>query len=590
MATHEGHNGGVLPMQLDLQIFEEMYPILSQNSEPIIIRMNGYQINPRLSGKTYIFVDDAATGGAEWMDLPDGITIGYRQWFQNDRDIPVTIRMTNGYEIVIPPLQVREARWDGRIWKFSEDTLNDDLEIDVDNTTLSVNDRDRTVVLLEDVSDINVPVPRIGDTFRFLNKTGHDIDIHFLRPAGGSEVVTIGMNFLYAAQWTGSQWLSVDRTLNELGAAFTNLVSYMHAELLKLYTSALVYKGTIKESELPIVPSTERTTRNGWFYYITDYDVTSPGHAGSAVWNMGTTGNIGSGNGDAKYDIRIDVYQHVDDDTIGLDQNLGELYVKPKIWSLVENTNKFANNSQISFNNFWKETMQKTNAMIQKAFCNVSYPSTMQVALQNAGGTTLHTINLRDSVFPIGSFYAQYPDAASNDYATAFPDGKRPSTLFGGTWAAQFENDECFFRTGGSLSASADRTNGLQASANLSHSHSVTDPGHSHGVTTSAHSHSGSTASGSVSKVQLETYIGNGPSKSGVFSETSFNSSDGQSGGVDSGANIHFSMDPASYLSAATQSISVNSNSTNGLSIQANGNATESRPKNRRFIVWKRTA
>ena len=54
-----------------------------------------------------------------------------------------------------------------------------------------------------------------------------------------------------------------------------------------------------------------------------------------------------------------------------------------------------------------------------------------------------------ENVYPVGSFYVQYPDASSNDDAIAFPVSKRPATLFGGTWAEQFNTENVFFRTAG---------------------------------------------------------------------------------------------------------------------------------------------
>jgi hypothetical protein len=63
--------------------------------------------------------------------------------------------------------------------------------------------------------------------------------------------------------------------------------------------------------------------------------------------------------------------------------------------------------------------------------------------------------------YPVGCFYTQYPNAASNDDATAFPTAYRPATLFGGTWVEQFATDATFFRTGGTDGQT--RTNGLSA-------------------------------------------------------------------------------------------------------------------------------
>lgn len=67
-------------------------------------------------------------------------------------------------------------------------------------------------------------------------------------------------------------------------------------------------------------------------------------------------------------------------------------------------------------------------------------------------------------VFPVGSFYVQYPNENSDTDATAFPSSLRPATLFGGTWEEQWSTEAVFFRTrGGPVDAETDnRTNGLQ--------------------------------------------------------------------------------------------------------------------------------
>lgn len=52
-------------------------------------------------------------------------------------------------------------------------------------------------------------------------------------------------------------------------------------------------------------------------------------------------------------------------------------------------------------------------------------------------------------IYPVGSFYVQYPDAASNTDATAFPSAKRPATMFGGTWVEIFNTEGIVFQTAG---------------------------------------------------------------------------------------------------------------------------------------------
>lgn len=67
--------------------------------------------------------------------------------------------------------------------------------------------------------------------------------------------------------------------------------------------------------------------------------------------------------------------------------------------------------------------------------------------------------------FPIGAFYTQYPNAASNTLATAFPSSQEPATLWGGTWALKWDSDGVFFRTEGDNGYSdvtGGRSSGLQ--------------------------------------------------------------------------------------------------------------------------------
>jgi hypothetical protein len=84
---------------------------------------------------------------------------------------------------------------------------------------------------------------------------------------------------------------------------------------------------------------------------------------------------------------------------------------------------------------------------------------------------------VRSTVWPIGTYYTQYPatDASGNPVATGdtaveFPASQAPASLFGGTWIPCFENESVFFRSGGKNNLSTNgRSNGKQwdASRNL---------------------------------------------------------------------------------------------------------------------------
>jgi hypothetical protein len=64
---------------------------------------------------------------------------------------------------------------------------------------------------------------------------------------------------------------------------------------------------------------------------------------------------------------------------------------------------------------------------------------------------------------PVGSFYTQYPDAESNDAATAFPSAYTPANLWGGTWELQFDDEGiCFYTEPNVADSEQIRSNGLQ--------------------------------------------------------------------------------------------------------------------------------
>lgn len=68
---------------------------------------------------------------------------------------------------------------------------------------------------------------------------------------------------------------------------------------------------------------------------------------------------------------------------------------------------------------------------------------------------------LVDSIYPVGSFYVQYPNKNTNDPDQAFPESLSPAKLFGGVWQEQWGNESIFFRTLGPF-ADENRVNGFQ--------------------------------------------------------------------------------------------------------------------------------
>jgi len=75
-------------------------------------------------------------------------------------------------------------------------------------------------------------------------------------------------------------------------------------------------------------------------------------------------------------------------------------------------------------------------------------------------------------IYPVGCYYTQYPDADSNTDAVEFPTAQRPATLFGGTWSEQWSTESVFFRTRGADSDTG-RVDGLQGDQLQGHEHTV---------------------------------------------------------------------------------------------------------------------
>jgi hypothetical protein len=82
------------------------------------------------------------------------------------------------------------------------------------------------------------------------------------------------------------------------------------------------------------------------------------------------------------------------------------------------------------------------------------------------GTIILNDVNINNVIsnvkYPIGSFYTQYSAVDSNDLAIAFPYTESPIALFGGDWEAQWDEENVFFRTEGTLSNESRFPSGIQ--------------------------------------------------------------------------------------------------------------------------------
>ncbi len=93
---------------------------------------------------------------------------------------------------------------------------------------------------------------------------------------------------------------------------------------------------------------------------------------------------------------------------------------------------------------------------------NVSYINKLNISENSIFNNKSLNTYILDKVYPIGSFYVQYPAANSNTESIAFPNNKKPGSLFPGTtWTEQWKTEGIFFRTEGRLS-DIDRISGKQ--------------------------------------------------------------------------------------------------------------------------------
>jgi hypothetical protein len=177
-----------------------------------------------------------------------------------------------------------------------------------------------------------------------------------------------------------------------------------------------------------------------------------------------------------------------------------------------------------------------------------------------ADGTMKLIGNLPPFVPPLWFQYTQYATAASNDYDTAFPEKSRPETIWPGTlWRALWEDEQVFFRTGGSLGSQSDRTNGKQNQASQLPSHNHSLPGHTHSIPSHTHG-----------------FNYNTPGAAPV--------------GLDGGGAILYvfsGVDDA--RSGTTNSGGSGTSGSGGSGTSGNtSDSTETRPVNRLMIIWER--
>jgi hypothetical protein len=135
--------------------------------------------------------------------------------------------------------------------------------------------------------------------------------------------------------------------------------------------------------------------------------------------------------------------------------------------------------SFILFLNRKKSNIKKINSSFEPFVNDFTAPKDIKTLINNCnneGNVIYNDLNvaknikignktgeqyIKDYLFPIGSFYVQFPEKNSNIIFEAFPDSQTPEVLFGGTWQEQWPFESIFFRTRGTLS-NEDRENGFQ--------------------------------------------------------------------------------------------------------------------------------
>ncbi len=181
-----------------------------------------------------------------------------------------------------------------------------------------------------------------------------------------------------------------------------------------------------------------------------------------------------------------------------------------------------------------------------------AYFSTLNTSSNFTIGDKQINLYIYDSMYPIGSFYVQYPDILTNNKNTEFSSKYNPNTLFSGTkWVAQWNTESIFFRTEGELTTE-NRTTGLQGWAikNIKSSMSYVQPDNGG---------------------QSSNWAKVADPGEGVFA--------GKPNTINMTSDSGFGWGLGHKLIFDTQFVLPN-----------NTSETETRVKNRRMIVWKRTA
>jgi hypothetical protein len=135
----------------------------------------------------------------------------------------------------------------------------------------------------------------------------------------------------------------------EIPAAIAESEAYTDQTIEQMRIDGTIYKGTRKESELP----TEGQT-NGDLYWIGDFDISTPTHSGSAIWNGATNA----------WDFSVDKYRHEDGATIVPRDSDGALKISDTLEeSLVADGNDFGASVNLGFKATIRTLLQKIKGL-----------------------------------------------------------------------------------------------------------------------------------------------------------------------------------------------------------------------------------
>jgi hypothetical protein len=182
------------------------------------------------------------------------------------------------------------------------------------------------------------------------------LNLNNLGPAGGDNHITCDTHDGDGAPVKLSvAWLS--DVIAQCAATLASSNTYTDSRVEQFRVDVLVLQNPCKESELqggPFDPS-----HNGYFYQITDFDISYPGEnrKGSAVWYDSLN----------NYYLAVDTYKNADEDTITENSNGEFMVADVETGTIVADTSGgFADNVVLGFKTFIAAVIAKINGLFSQ--------------------------------------------------------------------------------------------------------------------------------------------------------------------------------------------------------------------------------